>query len=461
MKKRFLFVAVMAALALNVYAADSDFTVDANGVITKYSGWDTEVVIPATIGGKKITAIGDNAFKKADLTSVVIPEGIRMIGEYAFAENKLTTVTIPGSVYWIKRGAFDDNKDISTVVLPEGVEYVMGDAFPSSVKSINIPASILYFDARFGMETVVTFAANITVDMSGVFGRPGIYEEGSPNPAIFFNYIANDRKAGTYTGNMKCEGKRADGYVYYETQYGAVLPKSEWQGGTRVRIPAEIGGIPVKALLGTFDKNYGSTNQIDAVQIPESITYIGARTFWGQSLVSITIPAGVTYIGDSAFEGNGLTTVDIPAGVQYIGDQAFYRNKLTAATISEGVQYIGDMAFAAYDVQFAVETGYNKLTSITIPTGVTYIGKSAFTGLKTITIPASVTTMGGVPLSEVNPTYAGFDDNGNRIVIGANVIINDNSSFARDYNKNGKKAGQYTFSINSGAGTRTWVYSAR
>jgi hypothetical protein len=62
----------------------SDFVVNAEGVITKYTGFDIVVVIPATIGGKKVTAIGDEAFKKADITSVIIPNGITDIGKSRF-----------------------------------------------------------------------------------------------------------------------------------------------------------------------------------------------------------------------------------------------------------------------------------------------------------------------------------------------------------------------------------------
>jgi hypothetical protein len=122
MKRIFLFfTAALLLAALNAFGADGDFTVDANGVITKYAGFDTEVTIPSVIGGRKITAIGSEAFRKAELTSVTIPEGITEIGSNAFAENKLTTVTIPGSVRTIKGGAFDGNKDLADVVLSEGL----------------------------------------------------------------------------------------------------------------------------------------------------------------------------------------------------------------------------------------------------------------------------------------------------------------------------------------------------
>lgn len=44
--------------------------------ITDYTGSDTDLVIPGTIDGYKVTEIGDEAFREcASLKSVVIPEG--------------------------------------------------------------------------------------------------------------------------------------------------------------------------------------------------------------------------------------------------------------------------------------------------------------------------------------------------------------------------------------------------
>jgi hypothetical protein len=174
--------------------------------------------------------------------------------------------------------------------------------------------------------------------MHGVFSEHPEY--GPKNLAIFFNYIANDRKAGTYTRDMKCEEKRADGYTYYETEYGAVL--SDYSGdSTRLRVPAQIGDVAVKAIHINRDSSVSTWGvfegeKIVAIQIPEGITYIGHGTFKENQLQSVTIPRSVTYIGDSAFEANELTAIDIPSSVQYIGSQAFFTNKLTAATIAGG-----------------------------------------------------------------------------------------------------------------------------
>lgn len=60
-----------------------------NGVITGVTSYGhtlTEIEIPATIDGVKITSIGVKAFYFCDgLTRVTIPEGVTSIGDYAFA----------------------------------------------------------------------------------------------------------------------------------------------------------------------------------------------------------------------------------------------------------------------------------------------------------------------------------------------------------------------------------------
>lgn len=60
--------------------------------ITKYTGQNKEVVIPATIDGKAVTVIayaGSGAFGSKGLTSVKIPEGVKEIGQWAFGTNEL------------------------------------------------------------------------------------------------------------------------------------------------------------------------------------------------------------------------------------------------------------------------------------------------------------------------------------------------------------------------------------
>ena len=53
--------------------------------IAKWKGEESELVIPATIDGKKVAAIGDYAFWGCgSLTSVAIPDSVTSIGDRAF-----------------------------------------------------------------------------------------------------------------------------------------------------------------------------------------------------------------------------------------------------------------------------------------------------------------------------------------------------------------------------------------
>ena len=97
------------------------------------------VVIPASIGGKPVTSIGqyvfadkqltsvtlpnsvtsieNGAFRSNELTSVTIPSSVTSIGQYAFAYNQLTSVTIPNSVTTIGEYAFRNNQLTSVTIL--------------------------------------------------------------------------------------------------------------------------------------------------------------------------------------------------------------------------------------------------------------------------------------------------------------------------------------------------------
>jgi len=93
------------------YDDEKDFTVEAINEgsaarITRYVGKNTEIKIPPRIGDRPVTEIGDRAFTRKGLTSVVLPESVIFIGNLAFSENPIGTVSIGANVY-IANNAFD------------------------------------------------------------------------------------------------------------------------------------------------------------------------------------------------------------------------------------------------------------------------------------------------------------------------------------------------------------------
>ena len=125
-----------------------------------------DVVIPSNINGKQVVSIGNDAFttrgveptgistnkieyniqplynKKNNyevvplgaisyglgITSVIIPNTVKIIGKDAFRENKLTSVTIPTSVTSIGNSAFYGN-NLTSVTIPTSVTSIGEGAF--------------------------------------------------------------------------------------------------------------------------------------------------------------------------------------------------------------------------------------------------------------------------------------------------------------------------------------------
>ena len=119
-------------------AEASSFDIDANGVLIKYHGTESQVTIP-----DNVTAIGDEAFSGCTfLESIIIPDGVSSIGDWAFEACKaLTSVTIPDSVVSIGRGAFYGCNSLGTVTISSKVASIGKKAFPDSyyLKMVIIP----------------------------------------------------------------------------------------------------------------------------------------------------------------------------------------------------------------------------------------------------------------------------------------------------------------------------------
>jgi hypothetical protein len=113
--------------------------------ITDYTGTGGLVIIPASIGGAPVTAIGENAFLDSGLTSVTIPASVTSIGDSAFQDcSGLTSVTIGSGVTTIGEYAFDGCSSLTSVTIPDSVTSIRGSAFAgcSNLVSLSIGSGI-------------------------------------------------------------------------------------------------------------------------------------------------------------------------------------------------------------------------------------------------------------------------------------------------------------------------------
>ena len=121
-------------------SADENGFVVENGVLTKYVGTATEVVIP-----ESVTSIGDRAFFSCEnITSVTIPSGVTSIGTSAFWFcNSLTSIEIPEGVVSIGESAFYHCSSLAGVTIPGSVTSIGSMAFTDcdALKQIEVSSN--------------------------------------------------------------------------------------------------------------------------------------------------------------------------------------------------------------------------------------------------------------------------------------------------------------------------------
>ena len=330
-------------------SAAGDFTYSVNDdetvAITGYTGNGSVVVIPATLDGMAVTAIGDNAFNgNSIITSIIIPEGVKTIGAGAFANcaNQLL-LSFPVSVISMDESAIAGGAGV-------GITAV-ADSFIAQWCNEN---GFYYTQAGIeNLDYTIDEYGNITInDYNGsdrVFAVPAVIK-GSPVVAI---------------------AESAFDESFYLTE--VYIPASVTSIGAYAFSSCDkLSAINVDADNTVYASDDGVVYSKDmkllhicppgkrgAVTVPAGVTTIMERAFYGcESVTGIVLPEGLVAIGMRAFDGIGITSIDIPDTVVAIGDSAFSScYKLESVELSASLDRIGDTAFYSCE----------NLTSVTIP----------------------------------------------------------------------------------------------
>lgn len=171
---------------LSVSAAVSgDYTYTLAGgeaTLTKYSGSDTDIVIPAQIDGYPVVAIGRSMFSDDPITSVVFPDSVRTINKNAFKFcHYLTSVTFGEGLETIDDMAFYECIRLKTLVLPPNLKSIGSQALvcASSLNYLFIPESVTTIEREgIGFKRLFIFENDDdpftqAIDGFVVYGTPG------------------------------------------------------------------------------------------------------------------------------------------------------------------------------------------------------------------------------------------------------------------------------------------------
>lgn len=236
------------------YSENDDGTVTITGgnIVTP------KLEIPAELEGKKVSAIGMNAFTGNNvITDLVIPEGVTTLYWYCFntCEN-LETVTLPDSLEFIDSWAFERCSKLKTINVPANVTRINGGAFAqnSSMTSITCdPANKNYVSVN---------GVLFTKDMKELVAYPGGIQGGYTVPATV-NHIGD------------------------AAFYGAL-------------------GLDSVTILGNLDfigfEAFAECSKLTDVAIRDGVNYVGYWAFRGcDGIKTLTVPQSVTNIGNQAF----------------------------------------------------------------------------------------------------------------------------------------------------------------
>lgn len=290
-------------------SGDYTYTLDSeNATIVRCNNFTAEeIVVPDTLGGYPVTAIGDFAFSAAsdvgqswgnttitytyNYKKITLPEGIKTIGRYAFAENKnLQEVVLPDSLTDFNYCAFMNCKNLSTVNIPDGVECLPDFLFSgcTKLKNLDLPDSI---------KIICDNAISIN----------------STDSQLNINL----------PDSIEYLGKEIFTNCQIET---VTLPKS------------------LKTLRGTFYK----MPNLKQIVFNDYLQEIGEKTFQAcNSLTEISVPDSVTMLGNSAFQNcANLTKVYMSVNVTHIPFRAFMNcTSLTEFEWNAEKQTVEDSAF--------------------------------------------------------------------------------------------------------------------
>lgn len=297
----------------------------------------THIILPNTV-----LSIGHGSFAVNKIESLIFEEGCKLttIGNSCFSQNELKNVILPPTIKTIDRYAFTNNYNLSSVLLPFGLQKIGKFAFLNcKLSAISLPESLIYIG-------------------TGAFKGNQISDIQLPNQNMGAHWAASD-------GTTKNNG---DIISNFELSYIVPIPYTLKDEDVEVN-----NGSIFRCWYTSNIENIGNDITIPSVLDGQEIREIAAYTFSAHHILAVSLPSTLKNISYGAFSECELTDLFIPASLETIVEYAFFGNNIGTITFEAGSQLktIDNYAFSS-----------NQLTKITIPRNVMRIGRNSFSNNK-------------------------------------------------------------------------------
>ena len=234
----------------------------------QYEGTDTNIVVPDTIDGRKVTVLGNSTF------------------QYCTQASDIESVTLPDSLTTIEKNAFYNCEKLKSVTIPQNVSSIGLAAFveglsESSLTEIKVDPENPYFSEKDG----VVFSKDGTKLIVFPSGRSGDYQipDGTVSVGDYAFYYCVNVSSITVPGSVRSLGEGAFGNC-------SSLTKAVLNEGLE-----EIGEYAFQSSSGIRD-----------LIIPASVKSVGKNGLRLSSGCRIRVLSTDTVWADDAFRDSAL-----------------------------------------------------------------------------------------------------------------------------------------------------------
>lgn len=377
-----------------------------------------------------VKKIGDLAFQASGLESVNIQNGLEEIGTNAFYGTKIKSLVIPGSVKSIsetafkacteltaleiktsnlkklEKSVFEGCTSLKSVYIADGTEQLCENVFNgcTSLERVRLPSTLKYI----GNPEIYFNKSSVSSGSNCFSGCKSLNSIELPEGILFI---------GDYTFSGCTSLKEIKIPKSLE-----LVGQSIFKDSGLERVTLEEGlGQNVMTPSGWFNgSSFAGCSKLKSISIPRSWSSIPKGFLYKCTgpLGTFVIPSNIKSVEESAFqECTGLTGVEIPNSVTTIGKKAFYGSGLTSLTIPDSITQdnLGEYAIGGCKNLKIVKlpSTWTKLpdglfqnnvslAEYTVGSNFTEIGKSAFSGsiIKSITLPESIKVIGDEAFKE-------------------------------------------------------------